>query len=142
MRSISSAVLFRSKAWLSSPRLREVVRRNRYAARMMERVKHAAESMLSRRRLWLQVRSGPAAGTWMHLELPREAGYWAAVHERDLQQIIATTLKPGQVAYDIGAHVGFITAAMAQALGPTGRVIAFEPDSRSVVRLREHVDRN
>ncbi len=36
-------------------------------------------------------------------------------------------LKPGMKALDIGASYGSVTAAMAQAVGPDGSVIAFEP---------------
>lgn len=36
-------------------------------------------------------------------------------------------LKPGMKALDIGASFGTVTAAMAQAVGPEGKVIAFEP---------------
>src|SRR6476659_3360509 len=35
---------------------------------------------------------------------------------------------PGMVVADIGANVGFYTLQMALCVGPTGRVLAFEPD--------------
>lgn len=41
-----------------------------------------------------------------------------------LQSLIA----PGMVIADIGANVGFYTLEMAACVGPTGRVLAFEPD--------------
>ena len=43
-------------------------------------------------------------------------------------------LKPGDVAIDIGAHSGDSTLPMALAVGPTGLVIAFEPN-RYVFRV-------
>ena len=36
-------------------------------------------------------------------------------------------LKPGDVCLDIGAHVGYMTLAMADAVGPSGAVVSFEP---------------
>jgi FkbM family methyltransferase len=36
-------------------------------------------------------------------------------------------LRPGDVAIDVGAHIGFFTMLMASAVGPEGRVYAFEP---------------
>src|SRR5262245_33403425 len=41
---------------------------------------------------------------------------------------IRSLLSPGMVVADIGANVGFYTFEMAAAVGPAGRVIAFEPD--------------
>jgi FkbM family methyltransferase len=42
-------------------------------------------------------------------------------------QLYQALLDPGSVALDIGANVGVMTIAMADAVGPTGRVLAFEP---------------
>jgi FkbM family methyltransferase len=36
-------------------------------------------------------------------------------------------LRPGDVAVDVGAHIGFFTMQMAAAVGPSGSVYAFEP---------------
>ncbi len=36
-------------------------------------------------------------------------------------------LHPGDVAVDVGAHIGFFTMQMAAAVGPSGSVYAFEP---------------
>lgn len=45
-------------------------------------------------------------------------------------------LRPGQQAIDVGAAAGSVTQTMAQAVGPTGRIWAIEPDpSRSPVDL-------
>ncbi len=43
-------------------------------------------------------------------------------------------LKPGMTAIDIGAHVGVYSLPMARAVGPSGRVVAYEP-SRAIVEL-------
>lgn len=44
-------------------------------------------------------------------------------------------LKPGMKALDIGASFGTVTAAMAQAVGPQGSVIAFEPTPSTAAYL-------
>jgi FkbM family methyltransferase len=41
--------------------------------------------------------------------------------------ILADVLGPGDVAVDVGANIGVHTVCMAQAVGRTGRVVAFEP---------------
>ena len=47
-------------------------------------------------------------------------------------------VNPGDVAIDIGAHAGYALIRMGQAVGPTGRVHAFEP----VPALRDQATRN
>lgn len=34
---------------------------------------------------------------------------------------------PGDLAVDVGANIGYMTSLLARAVGPTGRVVAFEP---------------
>jgi FkbM family methyltransferase len=47
--------------------------------------------------------------------------------EPPVQEALRRLLAPGDVFYDIGANVGFFTIVGARLVGPTGRVIAFEP---------------
>lgn len=44
-------------------------------------------------------------------------------------------LKPGDVFVDVGAHVGFHSLAGARAVGPSGSVIAVEPQPANAMRL-------
>jgi FkbM family methyltransferase len=48
-------------------------------------------------------------------------------------------LRPGDVAYDIGANAGFFTLLMSRLVGPSGHVHAFEPLPLNVARLRRHL---
>lgn len=50
--------------------------------------------------------------------------------------------RPGTTAVDVGANVGVYTAVLASAVGPRGRVLAFEPEPANVERLRDTVRRN
>lgn len=52
---------------------------------------------------------------------------------------LAQHLKPGDIAIDIGANVGAYTLFMAGLVGPSGRVIAVEPQPSVLGRLRENV---
>jgi len=142
MNSLCSTLMYGSKLLLRSSLVTAVSHRSPLIAAMLFRAKQLAGDVLEQRSCWLRVRSGPAEGAWMHLHLPIEAGYWTAAHEPDLQECIAAHLRAGHVAYDIGAHIGFTTAAMAQRVGAAGRVIAFEADCQNVMRLREHLERN
>jgi FkbM family methyltransferase len=51
-------------------------------------------------------------------------------------------IKPGMTVVDVGANVGLYTLFMAGLAGPTGRVIAFEPDPENVEILRENCAEN
>lgn len=48
-------------------------------------------------------------------------------------------LRPGMTAVDIGAHIGFVAARMAQLVGPTGRVVAVEPAPENLRYLRRNL---
>jgi FkbM family methyltransferase len=50
--------------------------------------------------------------------------------------------RPGSVAIDAGAHFGYMTLKLAEAVGPQGSVHSFECDPRLVQRLRRHVEWN
>jgi len=47
-------------------------------------------------------------------------------YEADAVQLLRNLLQPGDAAIDVGAHIGFFTIEMAEMVGPTGRVYAFE----------------
>ena len=52
------------------------------------------------------------------------------------------TLLPGQTFVDIGAHVGYFSVLASKRVGPTGRVIAFEPEARNLDLLERNLWRN
>jgi FkbM family methyltransferase len=51
-------------------------------------------------------------------------------------------LNPGDTVVDIGANIGSFTVLAAKVVGPGGRVISFEPVSRTFARLKENVALN
>lgn len=53
----------------------------------------------------------------------RRTGTW----EPHIEAFIKEKLRPGDVAFDIGANIGCHTALMSVATGPDGKVYAFEP---------------
>lgn len=56
-----------------------------------------------------------------HLMLDGYWEYWAT-------DFIARRLRPGQVAWDVGANLGYYAVLMADMVGPAGRVRAIEPN--------------
>jgi len=69
-------------------------------------------------------------------------GYWLGGYERRHQQLLANLLRPGNVFFDIGAHVGFYSLLASRRVGSGGRVVAFEPSPRNVGYLKRHVALN
>lgn len=73
----------------------------------------------------------------MREALGTEAGY-----EPGVTWAIRHTLGAGDVAVDIGAHVGVLACQMAERVGPSGRVHAFEPNRENRAALLRHVRAN
>ena len=62
--------------------------------------------------------------------------------EPEQKFIIESTLKPGMVAFDLGANLGYYTVMMARLAGERGRVYAVEPFPDNFRLLGENVRRN
>ncbi len=63
-------------------------------------------------------------------------------YEQDEISLVRAVLKPGDVAVDVGGHIGFFTIQMAAAVGPTGRVYAFEPLDTNASLLERSIAEN
>jgi FkbM family methyltransferase len=64
------------------------------------------------------------------------------VWEPDISAVIAERLSPGDVALDIGAHVGYDALLMAGCVGKAGQVFAFEPNVQTFGRLTHNLALN
>jgi FkbM family methyltransferase len=62
----------------------------------------------------------------------------AGIYEIATSEVIARLLRPGDLALDVGAHVGYMTVLMGRRAGPDGRVLAFEPHPDLFRLLREN----
>jgi hypothetical protein len=52
------------------------------------------------------------------------------------------TPKPGELVFDLGANAGISTCQFAKLVGPTGRVVCFEPDQVTLPYLRRNIARH
>ena len=57
-------------------------------------------------------------------------------------ELFARSIRPGDTVLDIGAHIGLYTLTAARAVGPTGRVVAFEPSTDNFALLEANVAAN
>jgi FkbM family methyltransferase len=63
-------------------------------------------------------------------------------YEQDEINLVRGLLKPGDVALDVGGHIGFFTMQMAAVVGPAGRVYAFEPLDTNADLLERSIAEN
>lgn len=91
---------------------------------------------------WARIRSGPARGIELLLDPRSEKFLWSGMHEAKVQEVTARFLQPGMCFWDVGAHVGYYALMASRRVGPSGRVIAFEPHPANRDRLRRAIERN
>src|ERR1700744_5943068 len=59
-------------------------------------------------------------------------------YEEEINKLIRISLKPGNIALDIGANIGLQSIRMSQSAAPGGKIYAFEP----LVHLQEKFNKN
>lgn len=72
----------------------------------------------------------------------RHPHFYAMPYEKAVTDAIVTALTPGDVFLDVGAHLGYFSTLAARVVGPSGRVIAFEPHADSRLALGAMLERN
>lgn len=108
-------------------------------AELAERVRatRASRALLRTASGWYGRAPVPIAGGLGHLlyvstaDLPLDHAHAGLIVrgtlEPPVQEALRRLLAPGDVFYDVGANIGFFTILGARLVGPTGRVVAFEP---------------
>jgi len=90
----------------------------------------------------VRVAAGELAGMWLPLDLQVDKDLWLGTYEPQLAVAIARFVRASSVAYDLGANVGYAALLLARAVGPAGRVVAFEPLPSNLERLRRAISLN
>ncbi len=70
------------------------------------------------------------------------AALMLGVYETAETQFVMDKIKPGMRVLDIGANVGYYTALFSKLTGPTGEVIAFEPEPGNYEYLKQTIQLN
>lgn len=63
-------------------------------------------------------------------------------YEPEKTAALASAVGPGDIVFDVGAHVGYFSVLMADRAGPRGHVYAFEPRPLNLRFLRRHIEVN
>ena len=82
---------------------------------------------------------GPLAGQRMRVNWPSHKTYVFGTHEPHVMRTIQDVVRPGWTAADVGANIGYATLLLAKCVGPSGRVLAFEPLAENFRMLEENI---
>lgn len=85
---------------------------------------------------------GPMAGMRWRRRNCLPFWYHLGIYEPETSRFLAAHLRPGDTFWDLGANAGYHTLMAAHAVGPTGRVIAVEPDPATCGIMREQLQLN
>jgi FkbM family methyltransferase len=85
---------------------------------------------------------GALEGCRMKLEWARYRCFAYGSWEPELTELVSKTVQSGFTVIDIGAHIGYYTLLFSRLVGPTGRVVAFEPVPRNFEFLNENLRLN
>ena len=60
-------------------------------------------------------------------------------YEPEVVHVMARVVKPGDYCIDVGAHIGFFTLLLSRLVGETGHVLAFEPGTNNLPKLKHNI---
>jgi FkbM family methyltransferase len=124
-------ILLLTKLILKS-KVRGTSRLARFAARRLNALQNVPVVVLSRK-LFLDLRLNSAQALFL------QSGGGGGGSEPELE-IIKKIVRAGDTVYDIGAHLGLYAIHLVEAVGPNGRVFAFEPNRQVLPALRRTID--
>jgi len=84
-------------------------------------------------------------GLWMRLnarDMIQQTILLEGIWDPALTGLIETSLEPGDVFIDVGAHVGYFTLLAARRVTETGTVLSIEPNPAALDQLHQNVDRS
>lgn len=90
--------------------------------------------------VWCRVPGGEVLGSLD--DYVGRAVFYVGDLDRKVTWICKRIVQPGDVVLDIGANIGLVTVWLSRLVGPTGRVLAFEPNPVLCERLEEAFRRN
>lgn len=71
----------------------------------------------------------------------RHRGYWWHGREREAESmaVFRALVREGATAFDVGTHIGYVSLLFSRLVGPTGRVVSFEPGENNLPYTRTNL---
>jgi FkbM family methyltransferase len=96
---------------------------------------------------WHRVTGGPLLDHYLLLDLGSAAAWNIEMKEGCFDAFIYDALSKvatieGATIWDAGAHIGYHSLSFAALVGPSGSVVAFEPNPHNIERFQHHLERN
>lgn len=113
--------------------------RNTLAGRLMARILAVAKPYISAGDD--TIARGPGQGLRINVD-GAITGYALGTVEPATQEVLHVLCQRNWVCYDVGASVGFFSLILGRLVGPTGKVVSFEPSPPALERLRHNVALN
>jgi FkbM family methyltransferase len=90
----------------------------------------------------LRVWSGPLRGAYIRTPKLSRLSFSTGTYQSHVTKALQAAVKPGMVAYDLGAHIGYFSLVLTRLVGNSGKVFAFEPDPNNLRALRHNLAAN
>jgi len=95
-----------------------------------------------RMKLWMRwltvpIKAGPLKG--MKWIVVSGSNFIRGRYEEFKTEAVLKCVKPGDVVYDVGGHVGYYSILSSVLAGPRGKVFVFEPRPLNAIFLKRHV---
>jgi FkbM family methyltransferase len=88
-----------------------------------------------------RVLRGPCRG-WKFVVAPGFGAYYAIGSKALHIEVLKSCINPGNLVFDVGANRGHVSLLLSQAVGTSGRVVAFEPIEELCTDLRRNLEIN
>jgi FkbM family methyltransferase len=87
----------------------------------------------------MSIQDGPMRGIKLVASQHTSHAHINGTYEREVQDAIDSMVRPGDVCYDLGASIGYMTLLMAR---KASHVYAFEPAPHAIAEMKRHIAAN
>lgn len=84
----------------------------------------------------------PWTGDNLYLNSFRHKGYWYFGKDREARTMerLAKIVRPGEVVFEVGGHIGYLSQYFSKLVGQSGRLVVFEPGTNNLPYLQRNIE--
>lgn len=109
-----------------------------HRVRFLDKVFMSVYGLLIKDRI-VPITDGPMRGIKLATSRHTSHAHIQGSYEREVQEAIDSMVRPGDICYDLGASIGYMTLLMAR---KAKHVYSFEPAPHAISEFRRHLDAN